>query len=151
MEEKVLEILREQGFQLECLDEKAYKFAFEGRSYLYMPEKKDEEFLSISLPNVYELDDGNYSKLMLLADRLNTNLKYVKVYRIDDALWLFYEREVLDGEALDAIVPRMIMRLDAAYRRVPMDLAELEAEIGGINDEGDPENFMEITGDEDEE
>ncbi len=151
MKEKVLEFLWEQGFQPECLDEKVYKFTFEGRSYLYMPEKSDEEFLNISLPNVYELDDGNYSKLMLLADRLNTNLKYVKVYRIDDALWLFYEREVLDGEALYAIVPRMIMRLEAAYRRIPMDLAELEAEMGGISDEGDPENFMEITGDEDDE
>ena len=36
---------------------------------------------------------------------------YAKAYTVCDKLWLFYEREALEGEDLEAIIQRMILRL----------------------------------------
>ena len=65
MKEKILETLRSLGFKLvQTDDENVYEFNYEGVSMLYMYNVSDEEFLSITVPCIMEVEEDN---LMLVS------------------------------------------------------------------------------------
>ena len=114
MKEKILEAFKALGFELEEM-EIGYGFLYEGKHYLYMPNDDDEDFLSISLPAVLDNDDENNVVFYQLMDKVNGTLKYVKANKLNDSMWLFYERELFGGEDLKQVLSRMILHLEAAY------------------------------------
>ncbi len=129
MKEKVLEAFHELGFQMEELEDHGYCFGYEGQKYLYSPNESDDEFLSISIPCIYELTDDNFTKYIALTERINSTLKYVKAYHIANYIWLFYEREMLsEDEDLMLVVSRMILHLEAAVRFVAEAMEEMDNE-----------------------
>ena len=91
-----------------------YNFQYEGNTYLYIHPKVDESFLSISIPAVMEYEEESSLSFYKLTDYLNATLKYVKCHKAGDSLWLFYEREVIEDEQLEEIIPLMILHLDRA-------------------------------------
>lgn len=114
MKEKVLQAFAELGFELEPVENLGYSFDYESFHMLYMPQTGDDDFLSISLPGIYELEKDNPMVFIDLMNRINSTLKYVKAYWSSDSLWLFYERELFGGEDLLAQISRMILHLEAA-------------------------------------
>ena len=70
------------------------------------------DFLSIALPGVLDLE--NDTTFFQVMDKLNGTLKYVKGYKLNDSMWLFYERELFGGEDLTQVISRMILHLEAA-------------------------------------
>lgn len=144
--ENVLNTFHELGFLLEHVEGFGYKFTYEGSNFLYLPDKEDEEFLSIALPGIYDLQDDNLATFISLTEKLNSTPKYVKAYKLGDSLWLFYERELLGGEDLKLVISRMILHLDAALclGRQFLATAEEKAETEtGVEAEG--EDYLEAT------
>lgn len=138
MKEKIIEAFQELGFQLQEVEEtEYYSFCYEGNNYMYLYNSEDEEFLSISIPGIFDLKDDNASIFVALEEMLNSTPKYVKTYKLSDSLWLFYERELLGGEDLKLVISRMIMHLDAALFTARKFLAtiEMEDENETVNDE----------------
>ena len=114
MKENVLETFSELGFKLEEAENFGYAFTYEGANFLYMPNDNDENFLNISVPGICKYDKTRPDLVNKLADKINSTMKYVKAYSLGDSLWLFYERELFEGEELPPVISNMILHLEAS-------------------------------------
>lgn len=113
MKEKILEAFENLGFNLEYNDTLGYSFYYEGINLLYMYNEDDEAFLNISVPGIYDLEDGKET-YDVLKEKINSTLKYVKAYTLCNSLWIFYERDLLGNEDLEEVIRRMVLQLAAA-------------------------------------
>lgn len=113
MKEKILEAFENLGFNLEYNDTLGYSFFYEGINLLYMYNEDDETFLNISVPGIYDLEDGK-GTYDVLKEKINSTLKYVKAYTLCNSLWIFYERDLLGNEDLEEVIRRMVLQLAAA-------------------------------------
>ena len=113
MKEKILEAFENLGFNLEYNDTLGYSFYYEGINLLYMYNEDDEAFLNISVPGIYDLEDGKET-YDVLKEKINSTLKYVKAYTLCNSLWIFYVRDLLGNEDLEEVIRRMVLQLAAA-------------------------------------
>lgn len=126
MKEKILNVLSDLGFVLECTDEVAYAFEYEAMHMVYLYNEDDEDFLHIALPCIMEVDDlGKTVALYALIDKINATLKYVKVYILGQSIWMLYEREIIGEEDLKAVIQRMIISLENGLLYFRKEVAEM--------------------------
>lgn len=122
MKEKIKNAFEALGFELEQLDDIGCKFQYEGSDYLWMYSDDDDDFLNISLPGVLDLDKVDEMFFYKLMDHLNGTLKYVKVNMLQESMWLFYERELMEDEDLERVISRMVSHLyhamDMLYKNI---------------------------------
>ena len=114
MKEKILAVFENLGFNLEDIESLGFSFNYEGINYLYMYNEDDEDFLNISVPGIYDLEEDNKEGYNALKEKINSSLKYVKAYTLGKGLWLFYERDLLGNEDLEEVIRHMILHLAAA-------------------------------------
>ena len=114
MKEKILAAFENLGFNLEDNESLGFSFNYEGINYLYMYNEDDEDFLNISVPGIYDLEEDNKEGYNALKEKINSSLKYVKAYTLGKGLWLFYERDLLGNEDLEEVIRHMILHLAAA-------------------------------------
>ena len=131
MKEKILDAFKALGFEMEELEGMGYGFQYEGKHFLYMYNEDDEDFLNVSLPGVLDIDDENNTTFYQVMDKLNGTLKYVKAYKLNDSMWLFYERELFGGEDLKQVLSRMILHLEAALMFLRRAMADSDDSDGG--------------------
>lgn len=136
MKEKIKNALEALGFELKELDDFGCKFQYEAYHFLWMYCDDDDDFLNIALPGVLELEDFDDLFFYKLMDHLNGTLKYVKANILHDSMWLFYERELMEDEDLERVIPRMISHLYHAMDMLHKGLKKLSAEA---NDESNDE------------
>lgn len=142
MKEKILEAFENLGFNLTNNESMGYSFNYEGINFLYIYNEKDEDFLNISVPGIYDLEDDNKEKYDTLKEKINSSLKYVKAYTLGDSIWLFYERDLLGNEDLEEVIRRMILHLAAALMFArdtidKIDNGESEKDTDDDNDNND--------------
>ena len=151
MKEKILEAFRELGFKLEEEEGMGYCFKYEGLNLLYMYNENDEEFLTIALPGIVEVEDDKMLQICALLEKINSTLKYIKAYMLGNSVWLFYERELIEQreqsrtcsdyaesrekktesqlcgeEDLMTVISRMILHLEAGLVFARKAMAEIE-------------------------
>ena len=138
MKEKILETLRDLGFKLEEEEGMGYCFNYEGLNLLYMYNENDEEFLTIALPGIVEVEEDKMLQICALLEKINSTLKYIKAYILGNSVWLFYERELIvqreqtgEGqlcgeEDLMTVISRMILQLEAGLVFARKVMAEIE-------------------------
>lgn len=114
MKEKILAAFENLGFNLEDNESLGYHFYYEGINFLYMYNEDDEDFLNISVPGIYDLEEDNKENYDALKEKINSTLKYVKAYTLGKGPWLFYERDLLGNEDLEEVIRHMILHLAAA-------------------------------------
>ncbi|MGM9714159.1 MAG: hypothetical protein ACI3Y5_08630 [Prevotella sp.] len=145
MKEKILETFSDLGFNMtQTSDDNAYSFSYEGLNMLYMYNANDEDFLSISVPGIFEVNDNNIAHALALVDRINGMLKYIKAYILGSDVWLFYEHELFGGEDLMKVLPGMIVQLESAVRHSRKLMAEIMETMGGGDDCGDNAEAVEV-------
>ena len=135
MKEKILDAFKALGFEMEELEGFGYGFEYEGKHFLYMYNEDDEDFLNLALPAVLDMDDENNVGFYQVMDKLNGTLKYVKAYKLNDSMWLFYERELFGGEDLKQVLSRMILHLEAALMFLRHAMASSDDSDGGAETE----------------
>ena len=140
MKEKILAAFENLGFNLEDIESLGFSFNYEGINYLYMYNEDDENFLNISVPNIYDLEKDNKEKYEELKEKINSTLKYVKAYTLGDSLWIFYERDLLGNEDLEEVIRHMILHLAAALMFARDSIEKIdngESDEGSDNDNND--------------
>lgn len=140
MKEKVLEAFAELGFELTPMEELGFGFDYENIHMLYLPQANDDDFLNISIPGIYDVEEENPIAFLDLMNRVNSTLKYVKAYAGGDSLWLFYERELFGDEDFPKVISRMIMHLEAALEFARNTLAEMKEGDKQENADESPDN-----------
>lgn len=136
MKEKILDAFKALGFEMEELESFGYSFEYEGKHFLYMYNEDDEDFLNLALPAVLDIDNENNVGFYQVMDKINGTLKYVKANKLNDSVWLFYERELFGSEDLKQILSRMILHLEAGLMFIRRAMASSEE---------DSENAAEVT------
>ena len=140
MKEKILAAFENLGFNLEDIESLGFSFNYEGIYYLYMYNEDDEDFLNISVPGIYDLEEDNKEHYDALKEKINSTLKYVKAYTLGKGLWLFYERDLLGNEDLEEVIRRMILHLAAALMFARDSIEKIdngESDEGSDNDNND--------------
>lgn len=131
MKEIVLEALRTLGFIPEALESSGYRFEFERINILYLPDPQDPNFLLLTIPNIFEADDDHFTAGLLISERINSSLKYVKAYFYKESIWLFYEHELTGQEDMEVLLRSMIYQLCQAYtfaQKAIEDFEQMKAE-----------------------
>ena len=140
MKEKILAAFENLGFNLEDIESLGFSFNYEGINYLYMYNEDDENFLNISVPSIYDLEEDNKEGYNALKEKINSSLKYVKAYTLGKGLWLFYERDLLGNEDLEEVIRHMILHLAAALMFARDSIEKIdngESDEGSDNDNND--------------
>lgn len=140
MKEKILAAFENLGFNLEDNESLGFSFNYEGINYLYMYNEDDEDFLNISVPGIYDLEEDNKENYDALKEKINSTLKYVKAYTLGKGLWLFYERDLLGNEDLEEVIRHMILHLAAALMFAHDSIEKIdngESDEGSDNDNND--------------
>lgn len=137
MKEQILDAFKALGFEMEEMEGLGYGFQYEGKHYLYMYNEDDEDFLNISIPAVLDLDDENNVGFYQVMDKLNGTLKYVKANKLNDSMWLFYERELFGGEDLKQVLSRMILHLEAGFYFLHRAMESSDDGSDTVSDEAD--------------
>ncbi len=127
---KILDAFGQLGFKLEEVEGVGYSFEYEGADFLYMVNVQNLEFLTIAVPGFYECDEAEKSALYVLEDKFNAALRYVKIYTIGGALWLFYERELLEEDNPAQVISHMICHLEFALSYIRRTLEGADTETG---------------------
>lgn len=148
MKEKILDAFKALGFEMEELEGFGFGFEYEGKHFLYMYNEDDEDFLNIALPAVLDMDDEDNVGFYQVMDKINGTLKYVKANKLNDSMWLFYERELFGGEDLKQILSRMILHLEAGLMFLRSAMAaseenESESDSEKIVDDSDDKEDVE--------
>lgn len=115
MKEQILNALKYLGFEVEELDDAGYHFQYEGINYLYMYNDNDENFLDLAIPAVHDIDETNELDCYRMMNSINSTLKYVKAYSLENSIWLYYERELSGDEDLYNLLTHMILSLHGTY------------------------------------
>ena len=126
MKEKILDAFKALGFEMEDMEGLGYGFEYEGKHFLYMYNEDDEDFMNIALPAVLDMDDENNMCFYQVMDKINGTLKYVKANKLNDSMWLFYERELFGDEDMKQILSRMILHLEAGLMFLRRAMASSE-------------------------
>ena len=140
MKEKILAAFENLGFNLEDNESLGYHFYYEDINFLYMYNEDDEDFLNISVPGIYDLEENNKEKYNALKEKINSTLKYIKAYTLGGSLWLFYERDLLGNEDLEEVIRCMILHLAAALMFARDSIEKIdngESDEGSDNDNND--------------
>lgn len=134
MKEQILNTFATMGFLLEEMEGFGYGFSYEGISYLYMPND-DDDFLNLAIPAILEVTEDNTPAALMLMDKLNSTLKYVKANEFGDSIWLFYERELYGGEDFEKLLSRMILHLEAAISFFHNLMENIKNEVDSSDDD----------------
>ena len=137
MKEKILAAFENLGFNLEDTESLGYSFNYEGINCLYMYSEDDENFLDISVPGIYDLEEDNKERYEELIEKINSTLKYVKAYTLGNRLWLFYERDLLGNKDLEGVIRCMIIHLSSAlmFARDAIEKMDNGESDGGTDDD----------------
>jgi len=114
MTERVVETLRELGFQPENTMAVGYVFKYEGASFLYMPTD-DRDAIKLTVPCVFETNNQNVAMVYYVMNIINRTIRHSKACLYDDKLWIIYEYALRqEPYDLKAILTHMIPTLDGA-------------------------------------
>lgn len=116
MKEQILSSLKNMGFTVEEIEDFGFLFQYEGTNLVYAPNSKDEDFLNICAPGVTDIQENTPSiNIYELANKLNSELNYIKAYVMEGRLWIGYEmNRDIAKEELNEVLGNMIAYLDAA-------------------------------------
>lgn len=113
--ELILEQLTSMGFDPVDLDDLGLLFKHEDVNYLYMPEDDAEDYLRITIPQVFEVTDENRAEVLEAMQEMTASLKYAKFcIMYGTGVWALYEHKLTSTENLQDLLEHIICVLGMA-------------------------------------
>ena len=106
----MLAYLQDNGFRPEE-QEYGLVFRYEGANFLYFNNEDDNAFFQLTMPGIYEINDGNRQAVYAAMNAAYTMAKVVKLVDINGAVWVTFEILVDSTPELGDIVPRALAML----------------------------------------
>lgn len=106
----MLDYLRSEGFRPEKNDY-GITFRFEGSTFLYLNNDNDNDFLQLTLPAIFDVDNNNRSQVLVAMNKANAQAKVVKCATMGDSVWVFFEILIDSTPELGDIIPRALAML----------------------------------------
>ena len=111
---EILQAFDSLGFQTEELGNGFYHFEFEEINFLYVTNEDDEDFLSISIPSIFEVTEENMAMIMPILNRTNNIIKYAKLVYLYDTVWATFEYPIFEGVDIENVLELAIRLLQGA-------------------------------------
>ncbi len=110
MIDKVLEELQKQGF-LSQREDFGLTFKYQMTNYLYLEDKEDEDYFSLYVPYIFEVDKENMADVYTVINTINNAVKVVKLVVNDDHVWACFEEKLPKDAGLEDVLPSAVTTL----------------------------------------
>ena len=110
----IIKALDNLGFTVEELNDNFIHFEYEEMNYLYTYDDRDEDFLHLSLPSIFEVTEDNVDMVMPVVNRTNNIVKYAKIIYTQDAVWATFEYPLFEWVNLEELLEFAIRALQSA-------------------------------------
>ncbi len=118
IEEKILEILYQLGFQPELVDENVgYRLDYEGLTILFSPEEEDARIAYFMVPAIFDVSEENRVAVLEAMLKLNGRVKFVQPVILGDSVWLNYHHFLGEQEPTLEVIEHMIRLLSISTMR----------------------------------
>jgi hypothetical protein len=110
LNEQLLEFLASEGLRPSKESYGIY-FRYNMLNFLVFSDENDDQYLSISLPGIFDVDDNNRFDVYTVCNIINQERKVVKAVVNDDSVWLTCEQLLDETPVFKDIVPRTLNML----------------------------------------
>lgn len=121
------EFLSAEGYRPEADADGDLTFRADGLNFLFVTEATDPHYARLTLPAIWCLETPTDVQVVRrVVDELNRELKLIKVYVLDEAIWLSVEMLCPDIRQWMDYLPRLIETLVRATRRLAESIHDLK-------------------------
>ena len=85
-----------------------YVFEYQNLTFFIIWDDKDDQYLKIALPGIFNVDDNNRDDALVAVNEVNKEWKVIKSVVTDDEVWVAAEQFVDKDPNLSDLVPRTI-------------------------------------------
>lgn len=110
----ILKALDNLGFTLDEFGGHFYHFEYEELSYLYNYDERDEDFLFLSVPNIFQVSEENAAMVMPVINQANNIVKYAKITYSQEMVWATLEYPLFDWVNIEELLEFAINVLQSA-------------------------------------
>ena len=117
----ILKALDNMGFTVDEFGGHYYHFEYEETNYLYNYDESDEDFLFLSIPNIFQVTDDKAEMMMPVINQANNIVKYAKITYSQEMVWATFEYplfEWVDLEELLEFAIRMLQSAATTFNRI---------------------------------
>lgn len=123
---KAQEILKKQGVDAQFDEEGTLVFELRYLTYYMEHDEEDEEWLRITLPAIYRIeDDDNVMDIYKAANVASCNIKFANFYLTDKSVHIIVESYVDYNVNLENMLRRYISVCESAYMEFRRQLNEI--------------------------
>lgn len=108
--EKTKEELTRQGLVYET-EEYGLTFKYQMVTYLYLYDKSDDEFFSLYVPYIFDVDEQNELAVLKAMNAINNSIKVIKLVINDGSVWVCFEDELPRDAVIEDILPYAVAGL----------------------------------------
>ena len=110
MIDTVMEVLQKQGL-LPQREEFGIIFKYQMANFLYLFEENDENYFSMYMPYIFEVDEENIDDVLKAINIVNNEMKVLKLVVNDDNVWCCFEEKLTKNTDLEEIVSYAVISL----------------------------------------
>ena len=85
-----------------------YVFEYQNLTFFIIWDDKDDQYLKIALPGIFNVDDNNRDDALVAVNEVNKEWKVIKSVVTDNEVWVVAEQFVDKDPKLSDLVPRTI-------------------------------------------
>ena len=85
-----------------------YVFEYQNLTFFILWDDKDDQYLKIALPGIFNVDDNNRDDALVAVNEVNKEWKVIKSVVTDNEVWVVAEQFVDKDPKLSDLVPRTI-------------------------------------------
>lgn len=117
MIDKVMDELLKQGFMPKH-ENFGIAFKYQMTNYLYVQDKKDEDYFSLYVPYIFNVNSENMAEVLSTINAINNAMKVIKlVVTNDNIVWACFEEKLPKDANLEDIIPFAVHSLFHACRQ----------------------------------
>lgn len=110
----ILKALDNLGFTVDEFGGHFYHFEYEELSYLYNYDERDEDFLFLSIPNIFQVTEDNAEMVMPVINKANNIVKYAKITYSQEMVWATLEYPLFEWVNIEELLEFAINVLQSA-------------------------------------
>jgi len=101
--DKAFEILRNEGF-VPKQEEFGISFKYQMATVLMLDNENDENFFNMVVPYIYEVDEENELDVLRAVNKINNEMKVVKLVVNEGNVWVCFEAEIEPEAVMEELV-----------------------------------------------
>ena len=106
--EKVFQYLKEEGLVPQFDSKGNINYKYQMKNFYYINNDDDPNFINLTLPNIYEVNDDNRYAVFEALNEVNETTKVVKVTISSDSVWCATEIMLDSTPELGDLFPRLM-------------------------------------------